>query len=66
MQKKILIALFMFLTLSFISQTQVFAQSYLLGMIEVNFCNYEQKNTEIDMVAKAGKKQDICVALKNK
>jgi hypothetical protein len=29
------------------------AQSYMLGMIEVKFCNQEQSNTELDIVTKA-------------
>lgn len=45
---------------------KVSAQSYLLGMIEVNFCNNEQRNKELDIIAKAWQKQDICVEITNK
>lgn len=45
---------------------KVSAQSYLLGMIEVNFCNDGQRNKELDIIAKAWQKQDICVEIKNK
>lgn len=43
-----------------------FAQSYLLGMVDVHFCNYDQTNTELDLVSKAGEKLTLCVEFTNK
>ena len=45
---------------------RVFAQSYLLGMVEVKFCNYQQTNKELDLISKAGNKLPICVEFTNK
>lgn len=42
------------------------AQSYTLGMIEVNFCNNELQDKELDIITQAGKPQDICVQIYNK
>ena len=45
---------------------KVSAQSYLLGMIDVKFCNYDQTNKELDLVSKAGNELPICVEFTNK
>lgn len=66
MQKKIFISIAVFVALSFIFSNKVSAQSYLLGMIEIHFCNHQLENKELDIIAKAGEPQDICVEITNK
>ena len=53
--KKKLIAIIVFVSIGIVSlvQSRAYAQTYLLGMIEVNFCNYQQSNKELDLTAKA-------------
>jgi len=51
--------------ISFILSAKVSAQSYLLGMIEVNFCNYDQTNKELDITSKAGEKIPLCLEITN-
>ena len=46
--------------------TKVYAQSSWLGVIEVNFCNNNQKNRELDLITKAGNTTPICVEFTNK
>ncbi|MEI6774787.1 MAG: hypothetical protein WCL18_08705 [bacterium] len=43
-----------------------FAQSYVLGMIEVKFCNNNTTNNEVDLTSKAGKMLSLCVEFVNK
>jgi hypothetical protein len=45
---------------------KVSAQSFLLGMIEVKFCNFDQTNKELDLVSQAGNILPICVEFTNK
>jgi len=66
MQKRLFISIVLLIALSFVLSAKVSAQSYLLGMIEVNFCNHEQTHNELDIIAKAGEPQDICVEITNK
>jgi len=66
MLKKTFISIFMIWALSFLLSAKVSAQSYLLGVIEVKFCNYDQTNKELDLVSKAGNKLPICVEYTNK
>lgn len=42
------------------------AQPYMLGMIEVRFCNNDQISKELDLINKAGNKLPICVEFTNK
>lgn len=42
------------------------AQAYLLGMVDVHFCNYDQTNKELDLISKAGEKFPICIEYTNK
>ena len=42
------------------------AENYSVGTVDVNFCNYDQTNNELDLVAKAGEKLPICVEFTNK
>jgi len=42
------------------------AQSYLLGMIDIHFCNHEQNDTELDVIAKAGEEYPICIEFTSK
>lgn len=66
MQKKIFSSIILLVAVCFIFSAKVSAQSYLLGMIEVNFCNHEQANKELDIITKAGEVKDICVEITNK
>gem|GEM_PF-1574273 len=66
MLKKIWICIFTIFALGVLLSEKVSAQSYLLGMIEVKFCNYQQTNKELDIVSKAGKKLPLCVEFTNK
>ena len=45
---------------------KVSAQSFLLGMVDIKFCNFDQKNKELDLVSKAGNTLPICVEFTNK
>lgn len=47
-------------------QTKVSAQSYLIGMTDIHFCNNQQTNWELDIPTKAGEKTPICVEISNK
>lgn len=66
--KKIIkwIFLWFFIAFCFQLSAKVSAQPYLLGMIEVKFCNNNQTKKELDMVNKAGEKLPICVEFTNK
>ena len=66
MRKKIFISIFMLWALSFMLSAKVSAQSFLLGMIEVKFCNFDQTNKELDLVSQAGNTLPICVEFTNK
>lgn len=66
MLKKIFISLSMIVALSFLFSAKVSAQSYLLGMIDINFCNHDQANKELDVIAKAGEDYPLCVEFTNK
>ena len=46
--------------------SNVSAQSSLLGMIDVTFCNNNQTKEELDLISKAGNKLPICVEFTNK
>ncbi len=54
------------LAFGFLLSAKAFAQSYLLGMIDVKFCNYDQTNKELDLVSKAGDILPLCVEFTNK
>lgn len=43
-----------------------YAQSHLLGMIDFHFCNNDQQNKELDLVAKAWEPLSLCLAFENK
>jgi hypothetical protein len=43
----------------------VSAQSYVLGLIDVGFCNNDLTNNELDLVAKAGETLPVCVEFTN-
>ncbi|MFA7298195.1 MAG: hypothetical protein WC010_00975 [Candidatus Absconditabacterales bacterium] len=45
--------------------TKVSAQSHLLSMVQVGFCNNNQTNKELDLIAKAGNELPICVEFTN-
>lgn len=66
MLKKIFISICMFSAFSCMFSARVSAQSYLMGMIDINFCNHEEMDKELDIVGKAGEKVPICVELTNK
>lgn len=55
----------MLLSFGFVLYTKVSAQSYTLGMIEVNFCNDNQSRSELDLISKAGTPLPICVQFVN-
>lgn len=65
MSKKHFIFLSILLT-SFLFFNKVSAQSYLMGMTDIQFCNNNQQSRELDYVAKAGEKTSICVEIINK
>lgn len=65
MIKKIFLSIVMLWALSIIFPASVSAQSYLLGMIDVSFCNQEQNNNELDLVTKASEVLPICVQYTN-
>ena len=55
----------MLCALSVMFSASVSAQSYLLGMIDVSFCNQEQSNNELDLITKASEVLPICVQYTN-
>jgi hypothetical protein len=59
------IAIFVLSAFSLIFSAKVSAQSYLLGMIEVNFCNYDQTSKELDITSNAGEKIPLCLEISN-
>lgn len=65
MIKKIFLSIVMLCALSVMFSASVSAQSYLLGMIDVSFCNQEQSNNELDLVTKASESLPICVQYTN-
>lgn len=65
MRKKVFISIMMLWAISLMISAKVSAQSYLLGMIEVDFCNYDQTNKELDLTSKAGEKLPLCVEITN-
>lgn len=44
---------------------KVSAQSYLLGMVDVEFCNDDMTSKELDLVTKAGDKFPLCIEFTN-
>lgn len=54
-----------FLLFGFLFFTKTHAQASEMGSVEVGFCNNNQKNRELDLVAQAGKSLPICVEFTN-
>lgn len=52
--------------LSVLLSAKVSAQSYLLGMIDVSFCNHNVERRELDLTTKGGENLPICINFTNK
>jgi hypothetical protein len=52
MAKRIIGSIILVSTLSILLSAKVSAQSYLLGMIDVSFCNHNVERRELDLTTK--------------
>jgi len=62
---KVVWSMVIFLLFGFLFFTKTHAQASEMGSVEVGFCNNNQKNRELDLVAQAGKSLPICVEFTN-